>query len=177
MIEQGLPLSLRPLEVRDAVVIAGWAADLEFCRAADWPSGFSFVERRRFHQRLIESPPRDLIRLGAIHGGGRLVGYVDLHGDEPHRRELGFVVGERGNWGCGLGRLAGAAGLDYGFGELALDEIWAEAADANQRSVRVLRRLGLRETGRGVESMFLDQPTYYRQFAITAEDWGRVRAH
>lgn len=175
MIEQGLPLALRPLEVRDAEVIAGWAADPEFCRAADWTPGLSFVERRRFHQRLIESPPPGLIRLGATHAGGHLVGYVDLHGDQPDRRDLGFVVGERGNWGRGLGRLAGAAGLDYGFGELALDEVWAEAADANQRSVRILRRLGLRETGRGVESMFLGQPTYYRQFAITSEDWGRVR--
>ena len=42
---------------------------------------------------------------------------------------------------------------------------------ANQRSVRILQRLGLRETGRGDEGVFLDQPTHYRRFAITAVDW------
>ncbi len=100
-----------------------------------------------------------------------MVGYVDLHGDQPHRREIGFVIGERSRWGQGLGRLAAAAGLDHGFHQLALQEIWAEAMDANQRSVRILQSLGMLETGRGGEDMFLDQPTHYRQFAITAENW------
>jgi len=27
------------------------------------------------------------------------------------------------------------------------------------------------ETGRGDEGVYLNQPTYYRQFAITAVDW------
>lgn len=161
---------LRPLDVRDADVMARWAADSEFCRAAGWTAGLPHAEYRRFHQGLIQSPPVDLIRLGAIHNGV-LVGYVDLHGGEPHRRELGFVIGERSRWGRGLGRLAGAAGLGYGFGQLGLQEIWAEAFDANQRSIRILQRLGLVETGSGDEGVFLDQPTYYRRFAITAMDW------
>lgn len=153
-------------------MIAGWAADAEFCREADWTADLSFAEYRRFHQALIESPPVGLIRLGANHGG-ILVGYVDLHGDEPHRRELGFVIGERGRWGQGLGCLAGAAGLDYAFHCLGLQLVWAEAMDANQRSVRILQRLALVETGRGDEGTFLGQPTHYRRFAITAKDWCR----
>lgn len=165
-------LTLRPLEVQDADVIAAWAADSEFCREAGWTADLPFPERRRFHRTLIQSPPRALIRLGAIHAG-LLVGYVDLHGDEPDRRELGFAIGERGRWGRGLGRLAGAAGLDYGFGQLGLQEIWAEALDANQRSIRILQRLGLVETGSGDEGVFVDQPTYHRQFTITAKDWAR----
>jgi len=150
--------------------MARWAADSEFCRAAGWTPDLPHAEYLRFQQRLIQSPPADLIRLGAVHNGV-LVGYVDLHGGESHRRELGFVIGERSRWSRGLGRLAAAAGLGYGFDQLGLQEIWAEAFDANQRSVRILQRLGLRETGRGDEGVFLDQPTYYRRFAITAADW------
>ncbi len=45
--------------------------------------------------------------------------------------------------------------------------------DANERSVRILQRLGLAEIGRGQDAVFLDQPTYYRRFRITAEDWSR----
>jgi hypothetical protein len=95
-------VTLRPFELRDADVMARWAADPEFCREADWTPGLPFSERQRFHRRLIQSGPSDLIRLGVIHRGV-LVGYVDLHGDEPHRREIGFVIGERGRWGWGAG--------------------------------------------------------------------------
>ena len=170
------PVTLRTLAIQDADVIAAWAADPEFCREADWTTDLSFTESQRFHQTLIQSPPPELIRLGVIHEG-LLVGYVDLHGDEPHRRELGFVIGERSRWSRGLGRRAGAAGLDYGFDQLGLQEIWAEALDANQRSVRILQRLGLVETCRGDDGVFLDQPTYHRRFAITAQDWASGRTH
>jgi RimJ/RimL family protein N-acetyltransferase len=163
-------VTLRPLELQDGDVIAGWAADAEFCREADWTADLAFAEYQRFHRNLIESAPPSLIRLGAIHAGV-LVGYVDLHGEESDRRELGFLIGERSRWGQGLGRLAGYAGLAFGFEQLGLQEIWAEAPDANRRSVRILERLGLVETGRGDEGVFRDQPTYYRRFAITAKDW------
>lgn len=170
------PVVLRPLELQDAVVFAGWGTDPEFCLEADWTPGLPFIERRRFHEALIRSPPPELIRVGVTHEG-LLVGYVDLHGDEPHRRELGFAIGGRGRWGKGLGRLAAAAALDYGFGRLGLQEIWAEALDANQRSIRILQRLGLVETGRGDDGSFMEQHTYYRRFAITAKAWASGRTH
>ena len=163
------PVILRPLERRDADVIARWAADPEFCRAADWTVGLPFDQCRAFHRDLIDSPPADLLRLGAVHDA-ELVGYVDLHGDEPGRRELGFVIGERSRWGRGLGRSAAGAGLDHGFDRLGLREVWAEALDANRRSVRILQSLGFTETGKGADSMFLGRPTSYRQFTITAGD-------
>ncbi len=73
--------------------------------------------------------------------------------------------------------MAGAAGLDYGFDRLGPQEIWAEALDANRRSVRILQLLGLVETGSGDEGVFLDQPTYHRRFAITAKDWASGQTH
>lgn len=156
------------MTLEDADVIGGWAADEAFCRAAQWTLGLSREEHRHFQARLICSPPSDLVRLGALHEG-RLVGYVALHGDEPHRRELGFLIGPRTVWGRGLGRATARAGLRHGFEEMHLDEIWAEALDANHASIRVLQRLGLRETGPGEPGNYLDQPTHYRQFAITGE--------
>jgi hypothetical protein len=52
---------LRSLCLSDAEVIARWAADPEFCRAADWTVDVPFAEHRRFHQDLIQSPPPDLM--------------------------------------------------------------------------------------------------------------------
>ena len=167
-------VTLRLLEAEDADVIAEWGTDPQFCRDADWSPDLSFAERQRAQRGHIQSPPSDLIRLGAACEGA-LIGYVDLHGDEPVRRELGFLVGGRDRWGRGFGRLVAAAGLGYGFGRLGLHQIWAEALDANHRSVNILRSLGLEETGNGAEGVFNTRPSYYRQFAITADAWARTR--
>ena len=83
-------------------MIAGWAADPSSSHEADWTDDLFFTERQRFHQTLLQSPPPELIRLGAIHEG-HLVGYVDLHGDEPYRRAIGFAIGNRDRWDRGLG--------------------------------------------------------------------------
>ncbi|BEL05236.1 hypothetical protein Q0Z83_034270 [Actinoplanes sichuanensis] len=131
------PVTLRALVAADAAVITGWASDPEFARAAGWTR----QDHEQHHRRLIQTPPPDLIRLGAV-VGGELVGYVDLHGVEVDHRELGFVIGGRDRWGRGLGLGAAAAGLDYGFTVLRLREIRAAAAATNQRSVRILTRLG-----------------------------------
>ena len=167
-------LTLRPLRISDAEVISRWGSDPGFCRAAGWTVDLPLAELRHFHHMLIESPSPDLIRLAAIRDEV-LVGYVDLCGSDPHRRELGFVIGERRQWGRGFGYQAAAAGVAHGFDRLGLRVIWAEALDANQRSVRILQRLGLTETGSGEDGVFLDQPTYYRRFAITASDWRRAQ--
>jgi len=135
----------------------------------------SLAERQQAKRRLVLAPPKNLIRLGAVLDGD-LVGYVDLHGDEPDRRELGFVIGERARWGLGIGHLTAAAALDYAFDHLGLGHVWAEALEANQRSVRILRGLGMAEAGLGGHDLFLDQPSRYRRFSIAAEDWPGSRA-
>ena len=88
-----------------------------------------------------------------------------------HTASSSTPIGASSRWGQGLGRAAAAACLDLAFEELGLDEVWAEAYDAHERSVRILRGLGMRETGRGAAGLFLDVPTFYRRFAITAEEW------
>jgi RimJ/RimL family protein N-acetyltransferase len=46
-------------------------------------------------------------------------------------------------WGKGYATEAASAALDYGFNELALDEIVAFTAVGNERSRRVMERLGM----------------------------------
>lgn len=156
-------LELRFLEPDDAEVVASWAFDPRFCAAAGWTAGLSIAEYVSFQLRLITEPPGDLLRMGAVHRG-ELVGYVDLHGSEPDRRELGFVIGDSRRWGRGLGRCAAQAGLDYGFRDLGLTEIWAEAPAANVASIRILQSLGMAETEPGEPGTYLGAPSYYRRF-------------
>lgn len=169
------PVTLRPLEVSDADVIAGWASDPASCREADWTLELPFSEVHRRVRGLIESPPPDLMRLSLLNRGV-LVGYVDLHGAKPRRRELGFLIGPRSRWGRGLDRLVAAAGLEHGFSHLGLHEIWAEALLANRRSVRILCALGIEETAKSDDSESLDEPTHDRQFSIPSQAWAQTPA-
>lgn len=163
---------LRPLRHDDVPVIASWAQDGELCREAEWSEDLPHERHLAFWHGVIDAPPSGLIRLGAV-SGDDLVGYVDLHGVDPARRELGFLIGVRARWGEGLGYQAAAAALDHGFGALGLTEVWAEALDANQRSVRLLQRLGMRETGRGSDGEFPGRPSFYREFLLTSSQWRR----
>jgi RimJ/RimL family protein N-acetyltransferase len=117
-------------------------------------------------RRLIAEPEADRLRLAAV-VGDELVGYVDLVGGEAERRELGYVVGPSARWGRGFGGAVARLGVEYGFGVLGLREIWAEALDANVASVRILRSLGMIETGRGDDDSFLGEPSFYRRFSCS----------
>lgn len=163
-------LHLRPLQREDAGVLAGWGEDDLFCLHAGW-STTSHAALHDFWVRQVEDPPAELIRLAAENVNGGLVGYVDLHGLDPGEKELGFVIGPSDRWGQGLGRRAAEAGLVYGFEELSLERIWAEAVAINTASVRILRSLGMQETGPGGPGAFLHEDSYYLQFHITHPMW------
>lgn len=169
-------IRLRPLADADAPVLARWAEDDVFRLAADWSDG-TLAEHEAVFRHSIAHAPAELLRLAAVYDG-RLVGYIDLHGSAPRVRELGYLIGPSAAWGRGLGRTVARAGLTYGFAELALDEIWAEALDANAASVRILQRLGMRETGRGQDAQYRGESAHYRQFIIEeffAQQGGRQR--
>ena len=164
-------VSLRQLSVADAPVLASWAADDEFCEAAEWSRGLTVDQHEtRWRSRLSDGFGPGLLRLGAELDGG-LVGYVDLHGTDEHRRELGYLVGGRERWGRGLGAAVARAGLEHAFLALGLAEVWAEAVGANPASVRILQGLGMIETGRGEDHVYRGIPSHYRRFAITADRW------
>jgi RimJ/RimL family protein N-acetyltransferase len=162
---------LRSLTLHDTEVAARWGEDPDFCAYAGWAVDRPTADRARLWRDLVTNPRDDLLRLAAVDEAEDLVGYVDFMGFEDGRRELGYLVGSRADWGAGWGTAIAAAGLDHGFSVLGLGEIWAEAMDANAPSVRILRRLGMTETGRGGDDAFLGEPTYYRRFAITRPAW------
>jgi RimJ/RimL family protein N-acetyltransferase len=159
------------LTIADTEVAARWGEDPEFCAYAGWTVDRPTADRARLWRELVTQPQDDLVRLAAVDEAGDLVGYADLMGDEPGRRELGYLVGPRARWGRGWGTTIGAAGVEHGFSVLGLREIWAEALDGNGASVRILQRLGMTERGRGDDDIFLGEPTYYRRFAVTRAAW------
>jgi RimJ/RimL family protein N-acetyltransferase len=167
-------LKLRPMNRADAEILGIWAEDELFCQHAGWTTS-SAAAVRDFWVRQVETPPADLIRLAVASADDGLLGYVDLHGAKPLERELGFLIGPSTQWGRGLGGRAAKAGLVYGFEQLSLGSIWAEALIANAASVRILRSLGMRETGRGCAETFLEEESCYLQFRISRDEWSTSR--
>lgn len=160
---------LRPLVATDARALASWSADYEFCAHAGWSLNATDATAVDWWTNQIMKPDPQLIRLLAT-SEGAAVGYIDLFGQGTTERELGYVIGPSHRWGSGLGTAAARAGLAYGFLVLGLDRIWAEAVEANVASVRVLRRIGMRETGVGADEQFLGEQSRYLRFELLRSD-------
>lgn len=158
------------MEHADAETLTSWADDPTFCAHAGWRAGAPLADTLTWWRQAIAEPDPKLCRLLAV-SGGDAVGYVDLHGETEGVRELGYVIGPSSRWGHGLGTAAAHAGLHFGFEQLHLDRIWAEAVEANEASVRVLRRIGMREIGWGADERFLDQPSRYLTFEMLRSEW------
>lgn len=154
----------------DAEVFASWAIDPVFCAHAGWRHRPTSADAVSWWRDTIVAPDAELIRLTAVRDG-EAVGYVDLHGRDDDERELGFLIGPSTRWRRGLGTAAAEAGLAYGFTLLGLSRIWAEAVEANTGSTRILRRIGMGETGAGGDETFLGRRSRYVRFGVTREEW------
>lgn len=91
---------------------------------------------------------RTLFQWGIADRAGRIVGTTTLLNlSEKHgRAEIGFAVG-RAHWGQGLGRDSAATLIRFAFDELGLHRIEADADPRNDRSLRLLERLGFEREG------------------------------
>jgi RimJ/RimL family protein N-acetyltransferase len=156
---------LRPLAASDVPTFASWGLDRLFCEHAGWTVDLPLAAHEAHWRKLLAQ--QELLRLAAV-ADSEVVGYADLAGQEPHRRELGYVIGPSTRWGQGLGGTVARLAVEHGFRRLGLQEIWAEALDANQPSIRILTSLGMTETGRGADEPFLGAPSFYRQFVLTS---------
>ncbi|AXL11558.1 N-acetyltransferase [Microbacterium foliorum] len=165
-----MTLALRPMVLTDAEVLASWATDPVFCAHSGWTQRSTADAAVPWWRAAIANPDPMLTRLLAVRSD-EPVGHVDLHGDAVGLRELGFLIGPSHRWRQGLGSEAAAAGLAYGFTVLGLSRIWAEAVEANVSSVRILRGLGMRETGLGGSEAFLGSPSRYRRFSLSRDEW------
>jgi [ribosomal protein S5]-alanine N-acetyltransferase len=138
---------LRALQLEDIDAVLEWALEQEFCEANDWvfPSD---PERLRAHwTRLIETPREDFKRL-AIALEERTIGYADLALIDWQERRASFGIAiAREHWGRGFAARGGALLLEYGFETLGLERIVAEVHASNERSLRLMQRLGFRQEG------------------------------
>ena len=139
-------LLLRSWRVEDAPALYALASDPKVGAAAGWPPHRSEAESLEVIRTVFAAPETYAVVLRA---DGRPVGCVGLL-DAAHSHfpigasdaEVGYWLGVP-FWGKGLATEASRELIRYGFVELGLSAIWACYYEGNERSRRVMERLGM----------------------------------
>jgi [ribosomal protein S5]-alanine N-acetyltransferase len=142
-----MSIKLRALQISDLNAILEWALDQEFCLANGW-SFPSNPEKSRSHWTRIITEPQDDFQRFAIEGMGSILGYADLAMIDWHEQRASFGIAlARAHWGKGIAATAGDLMLERGFVTLSLTRIVAEVHASNERSLRLMARLGFVREG------------------------------
>jgi len=140
-------LVLRPFRESDAGDVLAYCADDE------WSRYLAIWERPYTREHAVEFCGREATRdwsqdaVFAIEFEGHVVGATNLMLDLPDSvAELGYAVA-RLQWGQGIAREALVALFDWAFPTYDLARIFARVDTRNERSWRLLERLGFTREG------------------------------
>lgn len=88
------------------------------------------------------------------------------------RQAMLWYTLRRDQWGGGYATEAARALVEYAFGELGLHRVWADCDPRNERSWRLLERLGMRREAHHVESTFLKgEWVDSYEYAVLDREW------
>ena len=142
-------LRLRPFRLEDGPVVQRLAGAWEI---ADTTANIPHPYEEGMAESWIASHA-DTFKTGeqvtfavTRHAGDELIGAIGLVLDRGYLGELGYWIGLP-YWGQGYCTEAGRAVIEYAFGELGLQRVFARALRRNQASRRVLEKLGMRHEG------------------------------
>lgn len=117
---------------------------------------------------------REAFRWGiTLHGQDTVIGTCSFHGlnEAHHYVELGYEL-HRDYWGQGIMTEAVSAVLDFGFTELGMNRVEARIDIANERSKKLLERLGFTYEGYLRQRFFLgDRYDDDHYFGLLKHEW------
>ncbi len=168
-------LTLRPLRLEDAAelhrLVNDWEVAKNLARVPfPYPRGLAEEWIASTWGRIASGEGWDLAITRGEPGREVLIGCIGLTPRRNSREaELGYWIGRR-HWGQGLAPEACARLLRWALANLEIDLIRANTLVDNTRSAALLRRLGMRETGQGMQE-FLSRggPMPVLTFAATRE--------
>ena len=145
-------VTLRPLEYSDADHIYTWMANIELCLWGGWTPVLEMpLSRdafRPFFEQHFTQAKADQVMFG-VEVEQHLVGFIQLANiDQRMRRaEVGIALGETNIRGQGVGSTALRLLLDYAFTVKNLERAYAEVFSYNQRSQKLMERVGFQREG------------------------------
>ena len=180
---RGDRLLLRPLTSRDIDALLAYRGREDVCRYVP----FEPMTREGITERLTGQWARteltgegQSLTLGAeVSQTGELAGDIILfwHSEEHAGGEIGYVFNPSLG-GRGYATEAVTMMLRLGFEELGLHRIIARIDERNDPSVRLARRVGMRQEARLVENEFFKgEWSTELDFAILAAEWHAAHSH
>jgi len=180
---RGDRLLLRPLTSRDIDALLAYRGREDVCRYVP----FEPMTREGITERLTRQWARteltgegQSLTLGAeVSQTGELAGDIILfwHSEEHAGGEIGYVFNPSLG-GCGYATEAVTMMLRLGFEELGIHRIIARIDERNDPSVRLARRVGMRQEARLVENEFFKgEWSTELDFAILGAEWHAAHSH
>jgi RimJ/RimL family protein N-acetyltransferase len=180
---RGDRLLLRPLTSRDTDALLAYRGREDVCQYVP----FEPMTREAITERLTGQWARteltgegQSLTLGAeVSQTGELAGDIILfwHSEEHAGGEIGYVFNP-GLGGRGYATEAVTMMLRLGFEELGMHRIIARIDERNDPSVRLARRVGMRQEARLVENEFFKgEWSTELDFAILAAEWHAAHSH
>jgi len=141
-------LHLRPLSRGDSAAMFRIRSDPETMRFWDWPAAKDAGVVADTVAAQIDDMEAGRAIYWAVCLEDAAIGCCDLSEIDRHhaRAEMGYVFG-RPYWGNGFAQEAMKAIVDYAFGTLGLERLYARIHAKNEASRRLLTRLGFSYEG------------------------------
>ncbi len=138
---------LEPPRLEYAPVYMRWFADRLVTRYLMVRHPTSQKKQEAWLEEMAASPDDVLWAMVRATDGG-LIGNIHLMKIAWRHRnaELGYVIGERDQWGKGHATEAIKLATAYAFLELGLEKVWATVVTSNEASRRALERNGYRQS-------------------------------
>lgn len=171
-------LRLRPFVSSDAAAVTALAGDAEVSRYLlhvphPYPAGLA--EEWIASHRDAWTQGHGASWAVTVAADATLVGTASLRWVRRHdHAELGYWLG-RAHWGHGYAFEAAASAVDFAFGTLGCARVFAQHLDGNERSARVLERLGM--IAEGVRRAHIKKQGAYHdtyQFGVLRDEYAAV---
>jgi [ribosomal protein S5]-alanine N-acetyltransferase len=143
---EGERVRLQPPRLEYAPTYIGWFADRAVTRYLLVRHPSSLKKQEEWLEQMAASA--DDVLWAMVRAADRaLIGNVGLHriSWRHHHAELGYVIGERDQWGKGCATESIKLATAYAFLELGLEKVWASVIVSNDASQRALERNGYRQ--------------------------------
>jgi ribosomal-protein-alanine N-acetyltransferase len=173
----GERVRLEPPRREYAPAYIRWFADREVTRYMLVRHPASLTKQEEWIEQMAASP-EDVLWAMVRAADGALIGNIHLMKITWRHRhsELGYVIGERAEWGKGHAGEAVRLVTAYAFLELGLEKVWATVVVANEASRRALERSGYRQCALFRRDRYVDGHWYDLWVGeILKDEWERLQ--
>jgi len=172
-------LILRKLTPQDERDVFEYASDDEVTKYVTWETHKTIDDTRNFISFTLERYERDEAGEWGIvlKENSKLIGTIGIPGYsiKDRRAEIGYVL-SRKYWGQGIMPEALRQVLKFAFEEMGLNRIECYHALGNEKSGRVMQKVGMSFEGIARERLYAKNRYWdNKQYAILKSDWIKLQ--